>query len=605
MTTPNLPGTGGAFGASQADLNGVDLDGLVALALGSAEAVRASGESPAVSHAFSAALGEFDRQERSPGALPDAATVQQMANAFFSALPATGVPTGIPSAPAVPGVPGFPTQATSVPSPTPWIPADVQAFVPSWLPSSAALPSASTLPFAAAVPSTSVPAAGLPSSAALPSNSAFSLPSIPGLPAIPDYTTLVVPRVQLGQLGARGFDARRVRADFPILQEVVDGRPLVWLDNAATTQKPQAVIDRLAHFYAHENSNIHRAAHTLAARSTDAYEASRETVRKFLGAGSAKEIVFVRGATEGVNLVAQSWGRRHIQAGDEIILSWLEHHSNIVPWQQLAAERGAVLKVIPVDDSGQVLLDQYQRLLTPKTKLVAITHVSNALGTILPVAEMTEQAHRYGAKVLVDGAQAVSHMPVDVQAIGADFYVFSGHKVFGPTGIGVVYGRQDVLEQTPPWQGGGNMIVDVTFEKTVYADQPMRMEAGTGNIADAVGLGTALEYLMAVGLDAVAHYEHELLEYGQAELRRIPKLRLIGTAAQKAGVMSFVIDGLRVVDIGQALARAGVAVRAGHHCAQPALRRFGLESTVRPSLALYNTREDIDACVAVLKTLRA
>jgi cysteine desulfurase / selenocysteine lyase len=400
------------------------------------------------------------------------------------------------------------------------------------------------------------------------------------------------------------FDVNAVRRDFPILRERVNGRPLIWLDNAATTQKPQAVIDRLKYFYEHENSNVHRAAHELAARSTDAYDGAREKVRRFLNAGSTREIVFVRGATEGVNLVAKSWGRQHIREGDEIVISHLEHHANIVPWQMLCAEKGAKLRVAPVDNTGQILLDEYEKLLGPKTRLVAFAQVSNALGTVTPVQEMTAIAHRYGAKVLIDGAQAVSHMAVDVQAYDCDFYVFSGHKVFAPTGIGVVYGKQEVLDATPPWQGGGNMIVDVTFEKTVYHPAPFRFEAGTGSIADAVGLGAAIDYLDRIGMPNVARYEHDLLAYAIEGLRRIPGLRLIGTAREKASVLSFVLDGFTNDQVGQALNKEGIAVRTGHHCAQPILRRFGVESTVRPSLAFYNTCEEIDALIAAIWSLK-
>jgi cysteine desulfurase/selenocysteine lyase len=405
-------------------------------------------------------------------------------------------------------------------------------------------------------------------------------------------------------LSSYSFDVETVRRDFPILNERVNGRPLIWLDNGATTQKPQSVIDRLTYFYEHENSNVHRAAHELAARSTDAYESAREKTRRFLNAGATREIVFVRGATEAINLVAQSWGRQNIQKDDEIVVTWMEHHANIVPWQMLCAEKGARLRVAPVDDSGQVLLDEYEKLLGPKTRLVSITHVSNALGTILPVQEMTEAAHRHGARVLVDGAQAVSHMRVDVQSIGCDFYVFSGHKVFAPTGIGVVYGRSEVLDQMPPWQGGGNMIQDVTFEKTLYQPPPQRFEAGTGNIADAVGLGAAIDYLDRVGIANVSRHEHMLLTYATAALLKIPGLRIIGTAKEKASVISFVMDGLRTEEIGDYLNRKGIAVRGGHHCAQPILRRFGLESTVRATFALYNTCEEVDALVAALWDLR-
>jgi cysteine desulfurase/selenocysteine lyase len=395
-----------------------------------------------------------------------------------------------------------------------------------------------------------------------------------------------------------------IRRDFPILQERVNGRPLVWLDNAATTQKPQSVIDRLSYFYEHENSNVHRAAHELAARATDAYEAARDKTRRFLNASSVREIVFVRGATEGINLIAKSWGRQNVQKDDEVVITWLEHHANIVPWQMLCAEKGARLRVAPVDDSGQVILDEYAKLLGPRTRLVSLPQVSNALGTVTPAKEMIEMAHRHGAAVVLDGAQAVSHMPVDVQWFDCDFYVFSGHKVFAPTGIGVVYGKSDILDRTPPWQGGGNMIQDVTFEKTVYNVPPARFEAGTGNIADGVGLGAAIDYVQRIGMANIARYEHDLLAYTLGALRKIPGLHLIGTPKEQAGVVSFVLDGFRTEDVGTALNREGIAVRAGHHCAQPILRRFGVESTVRASLALYNTCEEIDTLVAALWNLK-
>jgi len=405
--------------------------------------------------------------------------------------------------------------------------------------------------------------------------------------------------------GVRAFDPHVFRRDFPILDQNVNGRPLVWLDNGATTQKPQAVIDRLVRFYKFENSNIHRAAHTLAARSTDAYEAAREKVRQFINAPSVRDIIFVRGATEGINLVAQSWGRRNVGKDDEIVVTHLEHHANIVPWQQLAAEKGARLLVVPVDDSGQVLLGEYEKLLSPRTRIVAFTHVSNALGTVTPAQEMTAMAHRHGAKVLLDGAQSVSHMPIDVQALDADFFVFSGHKMFAPTGIGVVFGKAAELEAMPPWQGGGNMIADVTFEKTVFQGAPDRFEAGTGNIADAVGLGAAIDYLNTIGMSNIAAYEHELLAYAIQGLSTVPGLRLIGSARERAGIISFVLDECKTEDVGKALDREGIAVRAGHHCAQPILRRFGLEATVRPSLALYNTTEDIDALVNALLRIQS
>jgi cysteine desulfurase/selenocysteine lyase len=327
-------------------------------------------------------------------------------------------------------------------------------------------------------------------------------------------------------------------------------------------------------------------------------------VRRFLNAASTKEVVFVRGATEGINLVAQSWGRRHVGEGDEVVITWLEHHANIVPWQQLCAEKGARLRVAPVDDRGQLLVDEYEKLLGPRTRLVALTQVSNALGTITPAAELVALAHRHGAKVLVDGAQAVSHLRVDVQQLDCDFFVFSGHKVFGPTGIGVVYGKRELLDATPPWQGGGNMIQDVTFERTVYQPAPARFEAGTGNIADAVGLGAALDWLSRVGLETVARYEHELLAYGTARLAEVPGLTLLGTAPEKAGVLSFVLAGQKTEEVGALLDREGIAVRSGHHCAQPILRRLGVEATVRASLAPYNTCEDLDALVAALQRLQ-
>ena len=401
------------------------------------------------------------------------------------------------------------------------------------------------------------------------------------------------------------FDVNAVRRDFPILQERVNGRQLVWFDNAATTQKPQSVIDRLAYFYAHENSNIHRAAHALAGRATDAYEGARDTVKRFINASSPDEIVFVRGTTEGINLIAKTWGVQNVGEGDEIIVSHLEHHANIVPWQQLAVQTGAKLRVIPVDDSGQVRLDEYQRLLNPRTKIVSVTQVSNALGTVVPVQEIVAMAHRAGARALVDGAQSVSHMRVDVQAIDADFLVFSGHKLFGPTGIGVVYGKRDVLEDMPPWQGGGNMIADVTFDKTVFQAPPNRFEAGTGNIADAVGLGAAIDYVTRLGIENIGRYEHELLAYATSVLAPVPGVRLIGTAKDKASVLSFVLKGYDTEEVGRALNEEGIAVRSGHHCAQPILRRFGVETTVRPSLAFYNTRDEVDRMVSVVRHLSA
>ncbi|PKO47917.1 MAG: aminotransferase class V [Betaproteobacteria bacterium HGW-Betaproteobacteria-22] len=399
------------------------------------------------------------------------------------------------------------------------------------------------------------------------------------------------------------FDANLVRKDFPILRELVNGRPLIWFDNAATTQKPQAVIDRIAYFYEHENSNIHRAAHELAARATDAYEGARETVRRFINAPSVDNIVFVRGTTEAINLVAKTWGKKHLGEGDEIVISHLEHHANIVPWQQLCQETGAKLKVAPVDDSGQILLAEYQKLLTSRVKLLSFTQVSNALGTVTPAAQMIQMAHAVGAKVLLDGAQSVSHMRSDVQALDPDFFVFSGHKVFGPTGIGALYGKKEVLDDMPAWQGGGNMIQDVTFDKTVYHEAPAKFEAGTGNIADAVGLGAALEYVERIGIDNIARYEHDLLVYATAQMSKVPGLHLVGTAQEKASVLSFKLDGFKSEEVGAALNQEGIAVRSGHHCAQPILRRFGVETTVRPSLAFYNTQAEVDVMINALLRL--
>ena len=399
------------------------------------------------------------------------------------------------------------------------------------------------------------------------------------------------------------FDVNAVRADFPILRETVNGKPLIWFDNAATTQKPQAVIDRLAYFYAHENSNIHRAAHELAARATDAYEEARDTARRFINASKSEQIIFVRGTTEAINLVAYAWGGKHLGPGDEIVITHLEHHANIVPWQLLSQRNGAVLKVAPVDDAGNLLLNEFENLLGPKTKLVAATHVSNALGTVTPVHKIVELGHRYGARVLIDGAQSIPHIPVDVQSLGADFFVYSGHKIFGPTGIGVLYGTEEALEETPPWQGGGNMIADVTLERALYQGIPNKFEAGTGNIADAVGLGEALRYVEKVGIERISAHEHALLEYATPLLADIPGVRLVGTADEKASVLSFVLAGHEPLEVGKALNSEGIAVRAGHHCAQPILRRLGLEATVRPSFAFYNTFDEIDVFIRAVRRI--
>jgi cysteine desulfurase/selenocysteine lyase len=401
------------------------------------------------------------------------------------------------------------------------------------------------------------------------------------------------------------FNVAAVREDFPILQRRVHGQPLAYLDNAATTQKPRPVIDRIVRYYSEENANIHRGVHLLSVEATDAYEAARERVRRFLNAPDAREIVFVRGATEAINLVAATYGRARVGAGDEVVISEMEHHSNIVPWQMLCEEKGARLRIIPMTDAGELRLDEYERLLGPRTRLVSVTHVSNALGTINPVDEIVRLAHEREIPVLIDGAQAVAHMPVDVQAMGCDFYVFSGHKVFGPTGIGVLYGRAPLLEAMPPYQGGGDMIRSVAFERTLYNDIPYKFEAGTPNIAGVMGLDAALEYLTAVGLDGAAAHEDEMLGYGTDALREIPGLRLTGTAARKAGILSFVIDDIHPHDIGTILDRDGIAIRAGHHCCQPLMARLGVPATARASLALYNTRDEIDRLAASVRTAKA
>lgn len=395
----------------------------------------------------------------------------------------------------------------------------------------------------------------------------------------------------------------QIRRDFPILGERINGHDLVWLDNGATTQRPQQVIDRLTEYYTHENSNVHRGAHTLAARSTDTYEGARQTVADFIGAPDKNNIVFVRGTTEGINLVANAFVKQYLHEGDEIIVTLLEHHANIVPWQLIAQETGAVIKVAPVDRSGQIILSEYEKLFTKRTKFVSATHVSNVLGTITPVAELISIAHAHGVRILIDGAQSVAHIPVNVTALDADFFVFSGHKIFAPTGIGVVYGKKDLLEAARPYQGGGNMIADVTFERTIYNPAPNKFEAGTASIADAVGLGAALEYLNSIGMPEISRYEHELVSYGMKELAKVPGLHLIGTASQKSSALSFILDGYDNETVGQHLDKYGIAVRTGHHCAQPILRSYGLEGVVRPTLALYNSPEDIDKLVRAIRSL--
>jgi cysteine desulfurase/selenocysteine lyase len=557
--------------------------------------------------------------------------IAQIASRMLNELPGSpSAPTGIPDLPfgagqSMPQVPSSPSMSSVTTMPP-----------TSQFPSMPAMPSPNTGDFQTPIPGTSLPGMALPSfpQPSLPSQITFpwSVAEVPhgsnaassghggeydGLKGFVEKLRSTNSRSQGGlcaespeqsilhrllsgnssatpATGARPFDVTSIRKDFPVLNQQVNGKPLVWLDNAATTQKPQSVIDTISNYYSKDNSNIHRAAHTLAARSTDAFEKAREKVQRFIGASSAKEIIYVRGTTEGINLIAQTYGRKFLQPGDEIILSTLEHHANIVPWQMVAKEKGAVIRVIPVNDRGEVMLEQYQALLGPRTRLVSLAHASNALGTILPVVEMIQMAKRFNARVLVDGAQSVAHLPVNVQQWDVDFFVFSGHKIFGPTGIGAVFAKEELQEIMPPWQGGGNMIKNVTFEETTYSPPPAKFEAGTPNIADAVGLGAALDYVNRLGLSNIAKYEHELLEYGTEKLREINGLRMIGTAREKVGVLSFVLPNRRTEEIGKALDAEGIAVRSGHHCAQPSLRRFGVETTVRPSLSLYNTKDDLD-----------
>ena len=400
------------------------------------------------------------------------------------------------------------------------------------------------------------------------------------------------------------FDVGRVRQDFPILHETVYGKPLVYLDNAATAQKPQAVIDRIVRSLAEENANIHRGVHALSERATKSYEDARATVRRFINAADVRELVFVRGTTEAINLVAATFGRLRVKEGDEILISGLEHHSNIVPWQLLAEQTGARLRVIPISDEGELRLDRYEALLTPRTRLVSLVHVSNSLGTINPVQEMIATAHARGIPVLLDGAQAAPHLSVDVQALDCDFYAFSGHKLFGPTGIGVLYGKRALLEAMPPYQGGGDMISSVTFEKSEYNTVPFKFEAGTPNITGAVGLGAAIDYMSGLDRGALERHEQDLLTYGTEQLAAAPGVRLVGTAAHKVALLSFVMNGIHPHDIGTVLDREGVAIRTGHHCTQPVMHRLGVPATARASLAFYNTREEIDTLVAALGKVR-
>ncbi len=549
------------------------------------------------------------------------ALISRLANELFGRAPESAILPSVPVAP-----PGAPTAVAGLPS---------VASAPAAFPASPEIPShgkelsggypepSSGAPSVHPVLSSSAPATK-PASGAHDGGEthafgeprcAFSSPKSPSRESLattpasfdapPDFYFLKERPVAVPSHSApaAGFDAETVRRDFPILHQKVNGHPLVWLDNAATTQKPQQVIDATSDFYSRDNSNIHRAAYVLAERSTKLFEAGREKVRQFLGAKDAKEIVFLRGTTEAINLVAQSYGRHNVGPGDEIILTELEHHANIVPWQLLAQQVGAILRVIPINERGELQLEEYAKLLSPRTKIVSVAHVSNSLGTINPVSEIIAMAHAQGAKVLVDGAQATPHFPVNVTALDADFYVFSGHKVFGPTGIGALYGKADLLEAMPPWQGGGHMIRDVTFEKTVYQHAPEKFEAGTPDIAGVVGLGAALDYLFRLGLPALSAYEHSLLHHATEALSVVPGIRFIGTAANKASVLSFVIPGIPNEQIARHLDRHGIAVRAGHHCALPAQRHFGLESTVRASFAFYNTRDETDTLAKTLCTL--
>jgi cysteine desulfurase / selenocysteine lyase len=537
---------------------------------------------------------------------------------IYVPAPTSPEPEGVPqTAPVAPR--GSVPDSTAAPSAA-WTGAGV---ADPYLPPGVGDLSAFAVPTEGIVPTVPGVLAGTPAAPVAPRGSApyAGLDWLPSAPSVPDLGwSDAPPDVPVGNEGDyhfltkadpvpqlpddhEVFDVNAIRADFPILKETVNGKPLIWFDNAATTQKPQVVIDRLSYFYAHENSNIHRAAHELAARATDAYEEARETVRRFIGAEKAEQNIFVRGTTEAINLVAYAWGGKHLLAGDEIVITHLEHHANIVPWQFLSQQTGAVLKVAPVDEAGNLLMSEFQGLLGPKTKLVAATQVSNALGTVTPVEQIVELGHRYGARVLIDGAQSIPHLPIDVAELGVDFFVFSGHKIYGPTGIGVLYGSEEALAETPPWQGGGNMIADVTLERSLYQGLPNKFEAGTGNIADAVGLGEALRYVERVGIERIASYEHALLDYATPRLADIPGVRLVGTADEKASVLSFVLAGHEPLEVGKALNAEGIAVRAGHHCAQPILRRYGLEATVRPSFAFYNTFEEIDVFLNAVRRI--
>jgi cysteine desulfurase/selenocysteine lyase len=409
---------------------------------------------------------------------------------------------------------------------------------------------------------------------------------------------------QVSSLDVAPLDVERLRADFPILQQKIRGKPLVYLDNAATSQKPRVVIDAIRNYYEHENANIHRAVHFLSERATEAYEAARRNVQGFLNARASNEIIFVRGATEGINLVTQSYGRTHVGPGDEVLITGMEHHSNIVPWQILCDEKGAKLRAAPINDAGELLFDEFAKLIGPRTKFVAVTHVSNALGTVTPIKQIIELTHSRNIPVLVDGAQAVPHLKVDVQTLGCDFYTFSGHKIYGPTGIGILYGKAALLDAMPPYQAGGDMISSVTIEKTIYNALPYKFEAGTPNIAGGIGLGAAIRYIDSLGLERIAAHEHDLLEYATDAVAAIPGLRIVGTAREKASVLSFVLEGVHPHDIGTILDQQGIAIRTGHHCSQPVMQRFDIPATARASFALYNTREEVDALVRGIENVR-
>ncbi|MPW25869.1 SufS family cysteine desulfurase [Alkalibaculum sp. M08DMB] len=422
---------------------------------------------------------------------------------------------------------------------------------------------------------------------------------------LPEYRSSKYTKKINGPYGNQELDINLIRKDFPILQKRVNGKPLVWLDNSATTQKPNCVIKAIDNYYSEYNSNIHRGAHTLAKIATEAYEGAREKIRSFINADSCEEIIFVRGTTEAINLVAETFGDDKIQKEDEIIISVMEHHSNIVPWQKLAQKKGAIIKVVPIDDCGEIIMEEYAKLLTSRTKIVAITHLSNVLGTINPIKKMIEMAHHIDVPVLIDGAQSIPHIGVNVKELDADFFVFSGHKIYAPTGIGVLYGKKAILEEMTPWQRGGGMIKDVNFETTTYNDLPYKFEAGTGNIADAIGLGEAIAYINNIGIERVQLHEKKLTSYAMDQLSQIPSIRLIGTSSNKSSVLSYILEGVTPEDVAKFLNNDGIAVRAGHHCAQPVLKRYGLNSAVRASIGIYNTIEEINALVgSTLKIAR-